>query len=270
MKILVIEDEYLCRLSLTSLLNQYGDVGEAADGNEGLAAVNAALEASDPYDIVFMDIRMPGMSGLETSKKIRSLERQYSIAPRDEAKIIMATALHDVRTVFHALNKAQATAFLPKPCDAASVRKILAEMDIHPRANDVGCDPVIVEEFVLESSECLDQATDDVLLLEQGPNQEAIDRLFRVIHTIKGTAGMLTFRGVSDFVHEFENVCSEIRSGKCVLDKTMTDNILSCLDFIQSKLEFIRENHREDMNFSIGERYMDLLGRQISCPRIAA
>ncbi len=193
------------------------------------------------------------MNGLESSKKIRGLEKQYGIAPRNETKIIMATALHDVRTVFHALNKAQATAFLPKPCDAASIRKLLAGMGMRPRTKDVGCDPVIVEEFVLESSESLDQAIDDVLLLEQGPNQEAIDRLFRVIHTIKGTAGMLAFRALSDFAHEFENVCSEIRCGKCVPDKEMTDNILYCLDLIQSKLEFIKENHREDNDFPSGE-----------------
>ena len=125
-----------------------------------------------------------------------------------------------------------------------------------------GCDPNldgIIDDFVTESSENLDLAIDDVLSLEQGPNQEAIDRIFRVVHTIKGTAGMLNFTELSEFVHCLEDTCSDIRSGDRKVDKLVTDGMLGSLDFIQSKLDVIRDSREEDGDYSLGKEYLQAL-----------
>ena len=118
------------------------------------------------------------------------------------------------------------------------------------------CDPNldgIVDDFVTESGENLDMAEDDVLSLEQGPDQEAIDRIFRVVHTIKGTAGMLNFTALSKFVHCLEDTCSDIRAGERKMDRQVTDGMLKCLDFIRSKLNVIAETRTDDGDYSHGE-----------------
>ena len=130
MKILVAEDDYIARHALMALLRGYGDVDVAVDGAESLEAFRAALETGEGYDLVFMDIVMPEMDGLEASRRIRDLERHHGVAPRREAKIIMTTGLCDPRTVFRALNKSHATDFLVKPCEADSVRETLSRVGV--------------------------------------------------------------------------------------------------------------------------------------------
>jgi len=120
------------------------------------------------------------------------------------------------------------------------------------------CDGII-EDFVTESCESLDMAVDDVLSLEQGPDQEAIDRIFRVVHTIKGTAGMLDFTALSGFVHALEDVCADIRAGRRGVDRRTADGLLRCLDLIREKLEFIGGACREDADYSCGCDCLDAL-----------
>ena len=68
MRVLVVDDEQLAREELCYQLDQLGDieiVGQATDGIEALAAV----EKHEP-DLVFLDIQMPGLSGLEVARRL--------------------------------------------------------------------------------------------------------------------------------------------------------------------------------------------------------
>lgn len=65
--VLLVDDEDRFRLTLAKMLRAEGlEVGEAATGEAGLAELTAR-----PYDVVVLDIRMPGMSGMEALKDIR-------------------------------------------------------------------------------------------------------------------------------------------------------------------------------------------------------
>lgn len=77
MKMLVMEDEYVSRSVLMEILSPYGQVDSAENGKEAMEKFQKALENSERYDIVFLDIMVPEISGQDVLKNIRALEQQY-------------------------------------------------------------------------------------------------------------------------------------------------------------------------------------------------
>ena len=75
--VLVVDDSPLNRAVLTAFLRKAGvaEVGQAVDGAEALALLDAALEGGHPHDFVFTDFWMPNMNGLEFVAKLRADSR---------------------------------------------------------------------------------------------------------------------------------------------------------------------------------------------------
>jgi len=73
LRILVVDDNETNRLILHQILATRGAlVSEAVDGEEGLAACRQARHAGQPYDLVLMDCRMPGMDGFQVAEAIKA------------------------------------------------------------------------------------------------------------------------------------------------------------------------------------------------------
>ena len=72
-RVLVVDDSPVNRSVLTSLLEWAGvtSVNEAVDGEEAFSEIASALKAGKPYDLVFSDLWMPNMNGLELIEKLR-------------------------------------------------------------------------------------------------------------------------------------------------------------------------------------------------------
>jgi two-component system chemotaxis sensor kinase CheA len=81
----------------------------------------------------------------------------------------------------------------------------------------------IVQEFLVESHENLDQLDSDLLALEQEPGSRALlGSIFRTIHTIKGTSGFLAYGHLEAVAHVGESLLSRLRDGELVLTPDMT------------------------------------------------
>jgi DNA-binding LytR/AlgR family response regulator len=116
-KALIVDDESPARSELRYLLGQADDVeviGEASSATEALHLI-AAIE----YDIVFLDIEMPGLSGLELAQALARAERQPAI--------IFVTAYGE-----HALKafEVAATDYLVKPVGLERLRQALARVAV--------------------------------------------------------------------------------------------------------------------------------------------
>jgi PAS domain S-box-containing protein len=87
-RVLLVDDNATARAVLTTMAQSFGFRVHAVSGGEAaIAELEAAAAASDPYRLVFMDWRMPGMDGIETVRALQSRERLP-----EPPKIIMVTA----------------------------------------------------------------------------------------------------------------------------------------------------------------------------------
>ena len=71
-RVLVVDDNPVNRLIAREMMMSCGaEVGEAGSGEEALAAVHESRVSGRPYQIILLDMRMPGMDGLEVARRIR-------------------------------------------------------------------------------------------------------------------------------------------------------------------------------------------------------
>lgn len=98
MKFLVIDDEFSCRAILRKILVDQGQCDIAVDGLEMIEAFEISLKADAVYDMLFLDIMMPKMDGIEALFRVRELEKIYGIEEQNQVKVIMTSALNDVKT----------------------------------------------------------------------------------------------------------------------------------------------------------------------------
>ena len=104
----------------------------------------------------------------------------------------------------------------------------------------------IVEEFLVESHENLDQLDSDLVALEQEPDsRERLSSIFRTIHTIKGTSGFLAFNRLEEVTHVGENMLSRLRDGELALTPHRTNVLLQMVDTVRALLTSIEANGGE-------------------------
>lgn len=112
-KVLIVDDEPPARELLRSLLSEMDDVAVAGEAATGEDALRLAVDMSP--DVVLLDVRMPGIGGIETARQLNSL-----IEP---PAVIFTTAFDE-----YAVNafEAQATGYLLKPIRKQKLADALA------------------------------------------------------------------------------------------------------------------------------------------------
>lgn len=140
MKTLIVEDDFSSRLLLMELLKTFGPVHIAINGKEAVRAVELALAASQPYDLICMDIMMPEMNGQTALRQIRDLEEGRGIWSSHGAKIIMVTGVSNIKNV-HSAYDSLCDEYLVKPIDAGHLLGLLRKMGLLPAESDVAAQP---------------------------------------------------------------------------------------------------------------------------------
>lgn len=127
---LVVEDDFTSRLILQKVLRDYGEVHLAANGAEAVAAFRDARVCGVPYDLVCLDIMLPGLSGQEVLAAIRATEQADFVVSKT-AKVVMVTAADDKSNVLTAFRE-QCDAYLVKPVETRLLRQQLSQLGIDP------------------------------------------------------------------------------------------------------------------------------------------
>jgi two-component system chemotaxis sensor kinase CheA len=100
----------------------------------------------------------------------------------------------------------------------------------------------IVQEFLVESHENLDQLDGDLVALEQQPDsRDLLSRIFRTIHTIKGTSGFLAFNRLETLTHAGESLLSRLRDGVQPVTPATITTLLAMVDGVRALLATIED-----------------------------
>ena len=98
----------------------------------------------------------------------------------------------------------------------------------------------ILQEFLSESREGLDQLDLDFIALEQDPSDTAtLANVFRTIHTVKGTCGFLGFATLEKVTHMGENLLDKLRNKDIMLDENRASLLLEMVDVVREQLDMI-------------------------------
>jgi two-component system, chemotaxis family, sensor kinase CheA len=104
----------------------------------------------------------------------------------------------------------------------------------------------LLRDFLTESNEGLSQLDRDIVELERQPDStELINRIFRAIHTIKGTCGFLDLVRLERVAHATESVLVLVRERKLAISRPVIDDVLAGVDAIKAVLQVIEATERE-------------------------
>ncbi|MBV8486982.1 MAG: response regulator [Planctomycetaceae bacterium] len=112
-RILIVDDEPNVRMVFRTALEAAGhEVAEASDGTTAIS-----LACKSPFDLMLLDLKMPGTDGIETLKRLRGLG--------DQTPVVIVTAHGGVSEAVAAV-KLGAVDFLPKPVSPTSLREVVS------------------------------------------------------------------------------------------------------------------------------------------------
>jgi len=104
----------------------------------------------------------------------------------------------------------------------------------------------VLREFLAESREHLDGMEIDLVALEQAPRDpDLLGRVFRAVHTIKGTCGFFGLPRLEELAHAGENVLVEVRSGALPFSRGIADLLLLLIDAVRRILAAIERDGSE-------------------------
>ncbi len=252
-KILVVDDDDLNQQMMNILLSRQGCVVKAAsNGQEALDMV-----MSEEFDLIFMDLRLPDMDGVEVSRRIREWEAGKTHFP------IVALTANDIPGEAYEWLKAGVDDYIYKPYNLGQLSRIimlyaedreaLPSNDVHdlpanPDQDDVlvfdpqrallnfSNDPDAFHELLRDFMESLPQRIE---LMEEYQRAGNLEDLGRKAHDLKGVSANLGAMRLSKLAKQLEKYCREKQNRPAeTAFLSIKENVLqlqsAIVDFLQS------------------------------------
>src|SRR5215469_351007 len=177
---------------------------------------------SDAIAVLEFDLLQMGTTGVETGEDIAAFKQRYAFAfpaPQVPEPVEEAAA-------------PSATGWAADPVPEAAAVPSLARY--LPQDGEVPDD--VLEFFIPEAEEHLQSVTECLLALEANPNPEDIHRLFRAMHTVKGSAAQVGLHRLSAVAHRVEDLIGHLRDGILQPSAEIVDLFLQSVDVLKQFL----------------------------------
>jgi chemosensory pili system protein ChpA (sensor histidine kinase/response regulator) len=175
---------------------------------------------SDAISVLEFDLLQISSSGTETDGDIAAFKQRYSFA---------FPAPPSART---ASGRAEEPAHAEEP--AVEAIPAYSYVDQLPQDGEIPAE--VLEFFVPEAEEHLQAVTECLLSLEANPNADDINRLFRSMHTVKGSAAQVGLHRLSAVAHRVEDLIGQLRDGVLKPSAHIVDICLESVDILKKFL----------------------------------
>ena len=187
---------------------------------------------SDAISVLEFDLLQISSSGVETSEDIATFKQRYSFA-------FPAAPPADIDAEEAPAGAVGAGEPIPEVFPAVSY------VDRLPQDGDVPDE--VLEFFVPEAEEHLQAVTECLLALEGNPNADDINRLFRSMHTVKGSAAQVGLHRLSAVAHRVEDLIGRLRDGVLQPSAEIVDVLLQSVDVLK---QFLHRQWPSDANMA--------------------
>lgn len=131
LKFLIVEDEFISRTLLKEMLEPFGECHAVTNGEDAINALRHSFEEpANRYDLVCLDIMMPGKNGHEVLKELRRIEVDKGIGGIDATRVFMVTGLDDSKNIMEALLVGRCEAYLTKPISRMKLEEQLRSLHL--------------------------------------------------------------------------------------------------------------------------------------------
>ncbi len=134
-------------------------------------------------------------------------------------------------------------------------------------SNEYTQDPALVQAFLVESEELLQRLDQDMISLEEHPKDtDLLNRTFRALHTIKGTAGFLGLDPIVRLSHRAEDVLNGLRRGDVEISRRLMDALLAARDLLGRMLQDLRETGLKEYTFEELAKELEAVQKPVEIP----
>ena len=128
-KFLIVDDDGVCRAVLADILSRYGQCHFAVNGRQAVDMVQQTLDDGRPYDLICLDLLMPGIDGHDVLSAIRQSESQHGVYCTDGAKVVIVTSQYDSKHCIQAFREG-CESYLTKPIREPKLLEILRQLEL--------------------------------------------------------------------------------------------------------------------------------------------
>jgi two-component system response regulator HydG len=237
-KVLVVDNEKVIRDFFNQLLSQLGlEVMEAEDGYKALELVK-----KEKFDLFFVDVRLPGLNGLDTYRRIRKIDPY--------ASVVMVTG-HTVEKLLKQTQEEGSYGIIRKPFDISQIKDVVSKIDkekwpsgilvIDDEGPVINCFARILNKRSLEYSVSSDKKEALAILKEQKiglvflslmlKNENAIE----VFKEIKESYPQVEIMLIAGYYQKEKEIEGEIELNGCLYESLDVESVFQHVERLKEK-----------------------------------
>ena len=254
-KILFVDDES----AIVSILCRHAEtIGYEAIGCTSPAqAMEELKKHHNEIILIISDVKMPDMDGFQFRKEVLPLYKDIPFA--------ILSGYVNRQMALEAVDY-QICAFVEKPASGPEIEDLITTKAAD-RIDQLNERAILRNTFIEEATSIIDELEPLILSLESNPHdQNTLNTIFRLIHTIKGSSGILESKDIGRYLHRFEDLLAKIKSGAVSVTPEVVSLLLKGFDTTQVMIQALSDNTGESFDIDRLTAIFDLDSHQTQPP----